>query len=362
MKAINYSEIFLLLVISFSLVTCGGDDYKNVESIAIPVEIQIAERTVYSEKLTYSGVLKPIKEMKLMSDIPGKVYKLYVDEGAKVKKGQLLAEMDTKTIRLRLAQAKAGLSVAKARYNSAKRDWERFKRLRGEEAVSEQQAEKITLAYEAALAQMQQAEAALNIALHSEDVSLINAPFDGIISAKYVDEGDMINPQMSMGGKVAVFSIMDYSKIDVKIEVAERHIKRLKKGMKALLKTNTEPDKVYTGLVSAINYAADPMSRSFSVKVVFNNADFQLLPNTVGEVSVILFEKPDTYSFPLTTLIEDQFVYTVEKGKAVRNEVRVGHFSETNVEISDGVSVGDTIITKGGYALREGSRVIIEGN
>jgi RND family efflux transporter MFP subunit len=271
--------------------------------------------------------------------------------------------MDTKTIRLRLAQAKAGLSVAKARRNSAKRDWERFERLRGEEAVSEQQAEKITLAYEAAQAQMQQAEAALNIAFHSAEVSMIRAPFDGIISAKYVDEGDMINPQMSMGGKMAVFSIMDYSKIEIKIEVAERHIKRLKKGMKALLKTNTDPDKVYTGLVSAINYAADPMSRSFSVKVVFDNADFQLLPNTVGEVSIILFEKPDTYSdtysFPLTTLIEDQFVYTVEEGKAVRNEVRVGHFSETNIEVSEGISAGDTVITKGSYALREGSRILI---
>jgi RND family efflux transporter MFP subunit len=360
MKVINYSEIFLLLVLSFSLVTCGGNDHKNVESIAIPVEIQVAERTTYTEQLVYSGILRPIKEMKLMSDIPGKVYKLYVDEGTKVKKGQLLAEMDTKTIRLRLAQAKAGLSVAKARHNSAKRDWERFERLRGEEAVSEQQAEKITLAYEAAQAQLQQAEAALNIALHSEDVSLINAPFDGIISAKYVDEGDMINPQMSMGGKVAVFSIMDYSKIEVKIEVAERHIKRFKKGMKALLKTNTDPDKVYTGLVNAINYAADPMSRSFSVKVVFDNSDFQLLPNTVGDISVVLFEKPNTYSFPLTTLIEGKYVYTVNKGKAVRNEVRIGHLSETNIEVSEGISAGDTVITKGSYALREGSRILIE--
>ena len=86
MKAINYFKIFLLLVLSISLVACGGDDHKNVESIAIPVEIQIAERTAYTEQLVYSGILRPIKEMKLMSDIPGKVFKLYVDEGARLKR------------------------------------------------------------------------------------------------------------------------------------------------------------------------------------------------------------------------------------------------------------------------------------
>lgn len=360
MNTTKYKAAFFLLPVLFILAACGDNSNNQVESIAVPVQIQIAQKGIYSEQLNYSGILKPIKEMKLMSDIPGKVYKLYVDEGAVVKKGQLLAEMDTKTIRLRLAQAKAGLSVAKAQYNSAKRDWERFDRLRGEEAVSQHQAEKVTLAYETAQAQMQQAEAALNIAHHSAEVSMIKAPFDGIISAKYVEIGDMINPQMSMGGKVAVFSIMDYSKIEVKIEVAERQIKKFKKGMKALLKTNTDVDRVYTGMVSAINYAADPMSRSFSVKVVFDNSDFQLLPNTVSEVGVVIFEKPDTYSFPLTTLVENQFIFTVKDGKSVQNKVQVGRRSETNVEIISGISEGDSVITRGSYALRANSRVIIE--
>jgi len=356
----KYTAIVLLLLGSSLLINCGKKDSGQIESIAIPVEIQIAQNTIYSEQLDYSGILRPVKEMKLMSDFPGKVKKLYVDEGALVKKGQLLAEMDTKTIGLRLKQAEAGMSVAQAQYNSAKRDWERFNRLRGEEAVSQQQAEKVTLAYEAAQAQKQQAKAALNIARHSAEVSMIKAPFDGIVSAKYVEEGDMINPLMSLGGKVAVFSIMDYSKIEVKIEAAERHIKKIKKGMKALLKTNTDPDFVYTGRVSAVNYAADPISRSFSVKVLFENSDFQLLPNTVGRVSVILFEKPNTFSFPLTTLVEDQYVYSVKNGKAVRNQVSVGHLSEINVEVPEGLAVGDTVITKGSYALRKGSRVIIE--
>jgi len=354
-------KIIIMLFLSlWMLIGCNDRNDKNVESIAIPVIIQVAEKTTYVKQLTYTGILRPTKEMKLMSDIPGKVWKIYVDEGAKVVKGQLLAEMDVETINLRLAQAEAGLNVAKANLNSAKKDWERFQKLNEEEAVSQMQSDKVKLGYEAALAQLKQAKAGYNMAKHSADVSMIRAPFKGVISAQYVEEGDFLNPQMSMGGAAAVFSIMDYSKIEVKIEVDERHIKSISKGMKALLSTNTEPNKVYQGRVITVNHAADPISRSFTVKVKFDNSNYELLPNTVGEINVVLLEKPNTFSFPLTTLIEDQFVYTVKGSKAVRNKVRVGHLSETNIEVTEGIAVGDTVIVKGSYALRADSRVIIE--
>jgi len=360
MKSIKH-KFFIILILLYPLFFgCDNKVQDSVESIAIPVKVEVAEKTSYTEQLSYTGILRPIKEMKLMSEIPGKVSKIYVDEGAKVVRGQLLAEMDVETIKLHLAQAEAGLSVATASLNSAKKDWERFQKLSEEEAVSQMQSDKVTLGYEAAQAQLKQAEAAYNMALHSSNVSMIRAPFSGVISAQYVEEGDFLNPQMSMGGVAAVFSIMDYSKIEVKIEVDERHIKSISNGMKALLRTNTEPNKVYQGRVITVNHAADPISRSFSVKVKFDNSNYELLPNTVGEINVILLEKPNTFSFPLTTLIEDQFVYTVKGGKAVRNKVRVGHLSETNIEITEGIAIGDTVIIKGSYALRADSRVIIE--
>ena len=358
----NFKHIFFitLILLYFLISGCDNKVENSVESIAIPVKVEVSEKTSYTEQLTYTGILHPTKDMKLMSDIPGKVSKIYVDEGAKVVNGQLLAEMDVEIIKLRLEQAEAGLSVATANLNSAKKDWERFQKLNEEEAVSQMQSDKVTLGYEAAQAQLKQAEAAYNMALHSSNVSMIRAPFTGVISAQYVEEGDFLNPQMSMGGAAAVFSIMDYSKIEIKIEVAERDIKKISKGMNAILKTSTEPDKIYYGNVIAVNYAADPISRSFSVKVKFNNSNYELLPNTVGEISVILLEKPNTFSFPLTTLVENQFVFIIKDGKAFRNKVSIGHISETNVEITDGLSVGDTVIIKGSYALRDNARVIIE--
>ena len=164
MKQEIYIKSMIIIALFFLLISCSNENMDKIESIAIPVEIEVAQKKTFSNLLNYTGILQPIQEMKLMSDIPGKVKKLYVDEGTKVKKGQLLAEMDTETIKLRLAQTKAGVSVAEAQYNSAKRDLDRFTTLRNKEAVSEQQAEKITLAYEAAQAQLEQAQAALNIA------------------------------------------------------------------------------------------------------------------------------------------------------------------------------------------------------
>ena len=355
--AIKINLILLFLILT---VTCSEDHNNNAERISIPITVQVAEKTTFIDKLEYTGIIRPIKEMKLMSDIPGKVSRLYVDEGSNVRKGQLLAEMDTEKLKLILDQAVAGQRMAEANFNSAKRDWERFEKLRSEDAVSEQQAEKISLAYKSALARLEQAEASLKIAQHNYNVSIIKAPFSGIISKKYVEEGDMINPQMSMGGAAAVFSIINYSKIEVEINVAEKDIKKFKKEMKAILITNTDPDIEYFGKVETINYAADPVSRSFSVKLLFDNKDLKILPNTVGTIDVIFLEKENTFTFPLTTLIESQYVFTVKNNQAVRKKVNVGLKSETAVETLDGVSVGDSVITKGSYVIKEGSFVIVK--
>jgi len=104
----------------------------------------------------------------------------------------LLAELDTRAIRLQLEQAEAVLAAARASLEDATRNRERMERLYQEKAVSDQQYEKAKLVFEAAQAQKDQAEAAVNLARHNLEVSLMKAPFDGVIASKNADEGDVI--------------------------------------------------------------------------------------------------------------------------------------------------------------------------
>jgi len=114
-----------------------------------------------------------------------------------VAKGQLLAELETESIRLQLKQAQAAVAVAEAAHADALRNKERMDRLIKENAVSEQQREKVQLAYDSAAAQLEQARAGLNLAQHALDISIMRAPFSGIIASKNAEVGDVINPMMA---------------------------------------------------------------------------------------------------------------------------------------------------------------------
>ena len=119
-----------------------------------------------------------------MPDVGGKIDRIYVNEGDRVGQGQVLAELDTRSIRLQLKQAEAGLAVAVANYADARRNKERMDRLFNEKAVSEQQYERVKLGFDAASAQLEQAQAAVNLAQHALDVSIMKAPFSGTVASR----------------------------------------------------------------------------------------------------------------------------------------------------------------------------------
>ena len=117
-----------------------------------------------SERLEFTGLIEARKKIVLNPDIGGKIAKIYVEEGDRVRAGQVLAELDTRAIQLQLEQAEAQRAVAEASYNDAQNNLKRWERLRKENAVSEQQYEQVKLAFEAASSQLQQAQAAVNLA------------------------------------------------------------------------------------------------------------------------------------------------------------------------------------------------------
>ncbi|HDT13550.1 MAG TPA: efflux RND transporter periplasmic adaptor subunit, partial [Candidatus Aminicenantes bacterium] len=193
----------------------GGEEAEAFA--AAPVKVYEVERARISEKLTYTGTLEAWNKINITPETGGKIAVIHVQEGDRVVQGQLLAELETDTIRLQLKQAEASVAVAEAGHADALRNKERMDRLLKENAVSEQQHEKIQLAYEAAAAQLEQARAALNLARHALDVSIMRAPFAGVIASKNAEVGDVINPMMGGygAGTGGVLTLMDYSRIKI---------------------------------------------------------------------------------------------------------------------------------------------------
>jgi RND family efflux transporter MFP subunit len=366
MKKIMIATILVVLFLFFALFSCKSSSQKEESPEetfgAAPVTVFKVKKQRISEKLLYTGAIEAWKKTNITPDIGGKIARIHVEEGDSVRKGQLLAELDTRATRLQLRQAEAALAVAEANYKDAERNKERMDRLLKEKAVSDQQYEKVKLAFEAAEAQLQQAGAALNLAQHSLDVSLMKAPFSGVIASKNADVGDVINPMMGgFSPTSGVLTLMDFSRVKIELDVPHQDIVLIRKGQPAFLKDPAFPDEIFEGNVTLVNLTADPSTKKFKVEVSVDNPDLILRPNTFGEVTLEVSTHENALVVPQKAILENKYVFVVkEDNTAEKKEVNLGLQNSDRIEIVQGLNEGDLVIVEGNYGLEDGSKLEIK--
>ena len=328
---------------------------------AVPVKIAEVGRTDLKRSLSLTGDIEPWKEVNVVPSISGKVTKIYVQEGDKVNKDQLLAELDTEAASLQLEQAKAGVEVAEANYEDARRNKERMDKLLRENAVSEQQHEKVRLAFEAAQAQLKQAKEALNLIQYHLDVSLMKAPFPGIITGKYINEGETINPMMP-GGR-GVVTLMDISKVKIRANIPERNFREIHAGLQSLIRVDAYPEEIFEGEVFIINPAADPLTRSFEVQIKVPNPKSRLKAGMFARIEIVVEERNNVVVVSTDAILEkdrNNYVFVVENNKAFKRLVETGLRERSQVEVIAGLQGGERIVIVGKEMLKDGSSVNIE--
>ncbi|MBP7706708.1 MAG: efflux RND transporter periplasmic adaptor subunit [Candidatus Aminicenantes bacterium] len=329
---------------------------------AAPVKVFKAARERITERITYTGTLEALNKINIMPETGGKIARIHVEAGDRVAKGQLLAELETESIRLQVRQAEAGVAVAEAGYADALKNKERMDRLIKESAVSEQQREKVQLAFDAAAAQLEQARAALNLGRHALDQSLMKAPFAGVIASKNAEVGDVINPMMGGGyggGASGVLTLVDFATIKLAVAVSSEDIGRVRKGQEAVLRVGSLPGREFRGAVRVVNLTADPQSKKFGVEVHVPNPDGTLRPGTFGDLVFEVQSHENALVVPQTAVLENSYVFVVEAGKAVRKDVALGIQNTTMVEILSGLADGDPVVVEGNYGLEKGAPVQI---
>ncbi len=329
---------------------------------ATQVKIFKVSRQRISEKLSYTGTLEAWQRVIITPDVGGKIARIYVNEGDKVSKGQVLAEMDIEAMKLQLRQAEAAMAVAQATHNDAKTNMARMERLFKEKAVSDQQYEQVKLSFSAAEAQLAQAQAAVNMAKHSLDVSIMKAPFSGVIASKNAEVGDVINPMMgSFSATSGVLTLVDFSRIKIRAEISATDIQRVNKGQTALLRAPSLPGQEFRGTVTVVNLAADPLTKKFGVEVAVANPDLVLRPGTFGEIVLEVSTHENSLVVPQKAILDGNHVFVVLGGKAARKEVALGLQNTTMVEILSGLADGESVIVEGNFGLEDGAPVEITG-
>ncbi len=366
MKKSNTHRKLIVAVIAaalFTVAACKKPAPKEAAAAetfgATPVKVFKVQRERITEKITYTATLEAWAKINITPEVGGKIARIYVQEGDRVAQGQLLAELEAESIRLQLKQAEAGVAVAEASHADALRNKERMDRLIKENAVSEMQREKIQLAYDAAAAQLEQARAGLNLARYALGVSLMKAPFAGVVASKNAEVGDVINPMMGGfgGGAGGVLTLVDYSRIKVAVDVSPQDIGRIQKGQEAVLRVASFPGREFRGTVRVVNLTANPLSKKFGVEAAFDNPDSALRPGTFGDLVFEVQSHENALVVPQKAVLENTYVFVVEGAKAVKKNVALGLQNTTMVEILDGLAEGALVVVEGNFGLEEGAAV-----
>jgi RND family efflux transporter MFP subunit len=294
-----------------------------------------------SETLSYSGTIEAENTASIGFSVPGVVDHLAVQEGQTVKQGQLLASLDATEYENALTIANVALEQAEDLYNRLNSLYEK-----GSLPAKDYMDIKTKVA---------QAKANQSINAKRIRDSRLIAPMSGTITAKMIERGSVAAPG------VPAFKIVKTDKVYARVAVPEGEVGELQKGMAADVFIPTLHDTV-RGTITIINPQADEISRTYTVKIMLDNAAGRLLPGMITTVSVLTGKTRGAITVPATAIVRDAdditYVYTTNaQKKAVRKRVDVTGITGDNEAIVSGLAQGDQVVIAGQTRIKEGSAV-----
>ena len=320
----------------------GENDSIAVESKVEKVKILVLEPRVIAKTIEYPSTLKPFEEVHLVPATPGKIDEILVEVGSRVKKGDLLIKMD----QTQLLQGELQLK-------NLETDYKRLDTLQKVGSITEQQFDQIKTQYEVAKA---------NVEFLKKNVEL-RAPFDGVISGKYFENGEMYSgTPNTTAGKAAIISIVQINKLKTFIGVPETYFPFVNKGMKGDITCDTYEGEKYTGDILRIYPTIDPASHSFQVEMEVTNSNEKLRPGMFCRVVLELGEVKALVVPSLAVLkmqgSNERYLFLEKDGKAKRIVVTIGKRFNDMVEIeSNELHPGDHLIIFGQSRLLDGTPV-----
>jgi RND family efflux transporter MFP subunit len=278
-----------------------------------------------------------------------------------VKKGQLLAEIDTPEVDQQLGQAQADLATAQANYELARTTHERWQGLLATESVSQQDADQ--RAGDAAAKDAARQSAAANLARlrDLESFKRVVAPFAGVVTERNTDVGALINAGQSPGG--ALFRVADTHRLRIYVSVPQAYAAAIQPGLAAALEFADRPAQRYSASVTSTARALDATSRTLQVELQIDNPAGELLPGSYAQVHFTLSAGPNTLRVPVNTVLfraQGLQVATLDHDHRVHlKSITQGRDFGTEIEVLTGVDATDILVVNPPDSISEGAPVRI---
>ena len=313
-----------------------------------------------ADELVLPGIVQAYIEAPIYARTSGYLKKWYSDIGARVHKGQLLAEIEAPEVDRQLLQARADLATAQANASLARTTNARWQGLLVTQSVSQQDADE--KAGDAAAKEAATESARENVArlIDLESFKRVVAPFAGVVTARNTDVGALINAGQSMNAEL--FRLADTDKLRIYAQVPEAYAGATKPGLPAELHFTEHPDKTYSAQTVRTSRALDPTARTMQVELQLDNHLGELFPGAYTEIHFKLPSANRTMRLPANTVLfraDGLQVAVVDHGKAKIKNIIEGRDFGKSVEILDGISPNDEVIVNPSDSIEEGTEVRI---
>jgi RND family efflux transporter MFP subunit len=315
---------------------------------ALPaVSVVSPKRTAPADEIILPGNVQPFITSPIYARTNGYLKKWYFDIGAHVKQGQLLAVIETPEVDQQLQQARSNLLTAQANLELASITKTRYQGLLKSNAVSQQDVDNAVGTYNANKAIVEADQAA--VAQYSALVSFekVYAPFDGVITARNTDIGDLINSGSNSNVKTDLFHIAQPGTLRVYVNVPEEYSQGVKVGMTADLSLTEFPGRKFQGKLVRTADAINLTTRTLLIEIDIANPSGTLLTGSYAEVHLAIPSQASTFLIPVNTLLfrtEGLRVGLVKDGKVVLATVTPGHDFGNEIEAVSGLKANDQVI------------------
>ena len=361
--------ILLLVVVALAVAIYAGlHDRRGADAAlkratqaaAVPtVAVTYPTASAPSDELVLPGTARAFTDAPIYARANGYLKKWYVDIGARVTQGQILAEIETPELDQQLRQARADLENARATMEMARTTADRWQTLLKRDAVSRQETDEKVSDYNAKRAVVDSNSANVKRLEDLQSFQRITAPFDGVITARNTDLGALIDAGAGVQAR-ELFRLASTSKLRVFVSVPQAYAQAARPGTPTAITLEENPGKVYRGTLARTSTALDPNARTMLSEVEMDNPTGEVLPGAYVVVRLRVGRETRGMTIPANTLLfrsEGLRVAVARNGRAELVEVTLGRDYGKSVEVVAGLQSTDAVILDPADSLVSGAPV-----
>ncbi|RJP59918.1 MAG: efflux RND transporter periplasmic adaptor subunit [Candidatus Auribacter fodinae] len=364
--------ILFILFVSISLVSMLAIRFKqemhrkmlsgNIKELP-PVPVEIMQVSLQKRDIigTFRGVIKPYKDATVSAKVSGTIQTINFIEGDRVKQGDIVTVIEDELLQISREEAFARYEKARVLHEDAVSDFERQQKLRKENIISEDDLLQAEVNVKIAFNEMKTLEADMKRKQKNVDDATVKAPFEGVISKIYIDEGETVFQATQL------FEIIDISRLKIHFYITDVELPAFFIGLPVSFVVDAYPDKEFISSIVSIDPGSDDDYLNFRVISLYNNTEqgVMLLPGMVIRIYAKLGEVNNMYFVPSDVVLKSEegyHVFVLKDDKARLTYVHVSQQVRDETAISSGLSEGDKVIVTGYSSLQNGSSVIVVDN